>query len=507
LGIFRPLDPRRIIVKQIYIAATALTLAVLSLASSASATTFTWNNANLSGTWATGSNWVGGMAPSINTVNSDIVYIDGETGTNVTTNLGGNVYFMDQLNVSAVDVVEGSGLLRMNGPTNKNFINAGTIRATTGNLTLEQAAGVSVNTGTISASGSRTIALGAASIINTGGNIQVTSGATLHFRGQSIITGGNVSIDGTSQFISGDVQDKFTFNGVNFDNAGTLTWLQQATAGNRTKWLEFGTTTDVTNTGSINITQNADAMASPTRTIDIRVTGNATFDNQGTLSVTTNNGAATGTHTSAFTLSSSAASGFTNTGTVTIAHAAGAALANTAQFVSGGNIANAGTFNLSGTSASIELGSNNFNQSAGRLFLDNDAFINAALVNIAGGELAGSGTLNSNVNIDDTLNMRIGTTNDLLVVSGNIVLNSATSILDLDEIGSFTGPVDLVQFSGTLTGTFSSVLGLPDFYQVQYGQNAISLVEYVPAPEPSSLCLLGLGFVVLLKRSKTRKRA
>ena len=483
---------------------------VVVLTQASSAATIQWNNASLTGNWTVGSNWVGGIAPqTLNAASTDDVVVDGEGSVPVVATVNGT-FFVNTLVVSPGDTGNGSGGIRFTGSTN-TWNNAGTISGT-GSLDLQTAASVTnTNTGTIQANGGSLQFGGAnnSTINNTGGLIQAINGGQLQLRTRfTTISGGQLNIGPGSSMVGNDVQSVFTFQNTTSTNSGTITWDQITTGGDRLKTLTFNGAGSLVNNpgGIIHIRQYADVNA-VSRNLEIQIDGTTSFTNNGVVNIITD-GPATfaGTgETAILRIGSAAAAGFANNGTINITHGATTNPGHVARLIANGSISNAGIINVNGVSASIQLGANNFTQTAGRLFLDGDAQVNAALVNIAGGELGGTGVIGGNLSLADTLVMRIGTTNDLLMVNGNVVLNAATSVLDLDQVGVFTGPIDLVQFSGSLSGTFASVLGLPSGYIVEYGDNAISLVEFTPAPEPSSLGLLGLGGALFLTRARRRK--
>jgi len=98
---------------------------------------------------------------------------------------------------------------------------------------------------------------------------------------------------------------------------------------------------------------------------------------------------------------------------------------------------------------------------------------------ISPGSSAGTLTVTNDVTITgDYLAEIDGTNSDLLDVSGNLDISSAT--LDIDVLaGGATEQVYLIASYGSLTGTFSSVQNLPAGFQLDYafGGNNIAIIE------------------------------
>ena len=124
---------------------------------------------------------------------------------------------------------------------------------------------------------------------------------------------------------------------------------------------------------------------------------------------------------------------------------------------------------------------------------------------LAPGASVGTLTVNGAVLLNGTLaNEFSGSTTDLLAVNGNLTLG-ATSILDL--LGVKTGSsYTIASYTGTLAGTFGTINGLGD-YVIDYGTglNSQITLQAIPAPEPSSIFLLGLGAVGVLRRVRRRR--
>jgi hypothetical protein len=100
---------------------------------------------------------------------------------------------------------------------------------------------------------------------------------------------------------------------------------------------------------------------------------------------------------------------------------------------------------------------------------------------------------------------------DLLNLTGTAdLMLTGTSVLALASGNTYDGvtPLTLVQLaSGTITGTFGSVLNLPTGYSLQYNANSIVLNQ---VPEPASLVLGGLaagvgGWVIRRRRRNNHR--
>lgn len=210
---------------------------------------------------------------------------------------------------------------------------------------------------------------------------------------------------------------------------------------------------------------------------------------------------------------------------------------------------NSGTINVNDT---FVISGNSFTQTAGTFKLTSGtASFSTPTVSFIGGTIqGGAGTLATNVNATSGgtgLTLSPGQSTGLLDINGNVLLNANDSlaieiggttqaalvngydwadILGTTGLGNSSLVVTLVNgftptpantftiltATGGLTGTFGNVLsgkitGSGYTFDVSYTGNSVILSnaqEILPAPEPSSLCLLGLGALVVVGRRRRK---
>jgi autotransporter-associated beta strand protein len=120
---------------------------------------------------------------------------------------------------------------------------------------------------------------------------------------------------------------------------------------------------------------------------------------------------------------------------------------------------------------------------------------------------AGAPTL-GNAHYADEIDGSGTNASDDLVVKGNLDLSSPYDELDISMLGGSTptGTYTIASYTGTLTGTFTTVVGLPVGYQVDYSTPGVVLLDAVP--EPTSLGLLSLAAMGLMcRRSRRQQRS
>lgn len=167
------------------------------------------------------------------------------------------------------------------------------------------------------------------------------------------------------------------------------------------------------------------------------------------------------------------------------------------------SVASGATFDVAGVTGGFALASSQTLTGAGTV---------AGATEIASGATlapgtAGIGTLTftDNLSILGTLAIELsGTTSDLLDVSGRALTLGVGSTLDLTSLTALSGTGHVLASYGTLSGTFSTINGLPQYYWVDYnylGGNQIAVV----VPEPSALALAGIGLAALGRRWRRRR--
>ena len=443
--------------------------------------------------------------------NAGTLTFTGGDNKNAITNNGNFEYQGMGSNTGAIT---GSGNLTITIAENGGFTNSAAIEQN--NVTFN-GAGTVINTASVSAATNGTITIGTditvdnnekgtlsgnianAGTINTGtvsgtiANTGTISNATLSGKldNDGTISGGSVTAaegsvnDGTiSAAVTADgkftnnnkIEDSVTANGGTFTNAGEIN------TGDNGK-VEIATVAEFANNGTItgNVTNggkltnnsgatisgeviNSNIFANTGEVLDVTNNAGSTFTNSGTAGNVTNAGTFENTGTAGNVTN---AGTFTNTGTIASLDNEKGATATTALSGIDGDIANAGTLNLTETSLELDktisgVGTTNLAQNS-TLTFGNNAKVEGTLnlnnttinmqekqspyefdtVNI--GSLAGTGSLNIDISLDkgenaagksDVINLTSGAGN-----SGSLTLTSVnvTEDGDADYVSYLTG--------------------------------------------------------------------
>jgi hypothetical protein len=211
---------------------------------------------------------------------------------------------------------------------------------------------------------------------------------------------------------------------------------------------------------------------------------------------------------------------------------------NSGTIINSGTITNDGIFSNSGAvliaNSGLVTTSTNYTQTSGSTIVDGKLTATGnALVNIQGGTLGGTGTINGNVLMAGTMRPgdapgtltifgnyeQTGTgifkelmspyAQAFLDVSGNVVLDPG-ALLEITLLRGFNplgDTISIMDFS-TLSGQFangSSFLDDGFLWDITYRQHEIDVTAVEAVPEPSSMLLLSLGLIALGTIAKRKK--
>jgi hypothetical protein len=491
----------------------------------------TWTNST--GNWSNPANW---------STNPKVP--NNGTGTTYSVTINAPTFFvdMDVLNVTIDNVTVGDGsffsvrpgdslslvsgtssnsgsfgnqgtLLNLGAFTNQSgavfsnessFTNSGTFTNDVGGIITTLPGATITNTGTLVNFGEYS----ESSILNNSGTLTNMAGASLQIAsdGGVIINTGTISNYGSL----GDANGMANGSGAFFKNYGSFGMDTASVLANS------GT---VLNAAGATFDQNVDFS---------EVINNGTFTNKGTFNNTTSLLTNTGTFTNNGTLTN-------DYGNETFPTLFGT-IDNSGTFRNNGTIINAGTINNTGvfrnsgvlniTSTGLFTTSTNYTQTAGSTQVDGTfTATGGAIMNIKGGVLSGTGTINGNVLMGGTMmpgdapgtltifgdyeQTSKGTFDELLSssshsfldVNGKAVLDHG-SVLEISLLNGFnpiTQTFEIMDYS-SLTGTFANGSSFWDdgfLWDVSYGPNQIDITA-VQAPEPGTFDLLKVGLIGLV---------
>lgn len=154
--------------------------------------------------------------------------------------------------------------------------------------------------------------------------------------------------------------------------------------------------------------------------------------------------------------------------------------------------------------------------------LGGTGFITASLVTVNFGATitgAGNGTVATNGAVGTltlsttTLNLGgiflvdiSGATADRLTLTGNLNLSAEGDTISFNSLATPTAAsYTLISYTGTLSGTFDTVSGLPSGYMLEYNLGEIDLVAAIPEPNTWIGAALALGAIGFTQRNRLRR--
>ena len=548
---------------------------------SLSAPSTTWQNGGNS-FWNIDGNWTSGTP----TASTNACILNGTSTVELNTN--GNANGLQLATGNTLNLDSGASL---NLGTGKSLI-FGILFNTGGTVTNS---GKLTNNGLISNSGtfSGPVVSEATFINNSGahltnnGSIGVISGALDNNSGAHFTNNGSIAVGAPDSFAT-------LYNGGTFLNNSNM-FLTESTLENGGKFVNSGTivqdSLSFTNGGRFN---NAGTITLFSGIDPISVINSGTFNNSGTMNVSftvlfgnsfSNNGklnnsgtmtvesteagffgeqpatmsnSATINNTGTFNITTSSGGSFSNSGTINntgvlnIAQSppnfgennSGGSFDNTGTLRNSGTISNSGVFTNSGAvliNGGLFTTSTNYTQTAGRTIVDGTlTATGGAIVDIEGGKLGGTGTINGDIlmkgmmspgsggipgtftvngNYQQTSSgvfdeiIKSSSSNGLLDVTGILALDPG-SLLEITLQGGFdpVGDSFAILDYGSLSGEFfngTSFVADGFKWTLTYGANDAVLTavsaDPVNTPEPGSVSLIVIGFVVLLGSATQRR--
>jgi fibronectin-binding autotransporter adhesin len=339
---------------------------------------------------------------------------------------------------------------------------------------------------------------------NNSGTLINNSGASLDFEDAGLGNTGRLNNSGTISVIDGGLG-----NGGTLNNTGTMSFSSPMSDGG-----SLSNSGILNNKGTINAIDNSQCDGSV-----CFISNSGTINNRGTINLANR--------------SEFGSPYFTNSGTLSNSGALN---------LNGTSIDNSGIFRNSGAvtidSSSLFTTSTNYTQRAGSTLVDGIlTATGSAIVDIKGGTLGGTGTINGDVLMKGimlpgasgvpgtfTINgdyeqtstgvfdelISGSSSNGLLDVTGVLALDPG-SLLEVTLQGGFNplGDSFTILNYGSLVGEFSN--GSEFFadgfeWTLSYGSNDAVLTA-VSTPEPGSMSLIAIGFVALLGFAAKRRAA
>ena len=509
---------------------------------------FYGTSASAGGTGTTNSN--GGV--SVEAVNAGNINVGSSTVSNVDANFVRPNFF----NTGTITVYGGSSLFLGQDPTTANSLvtywnNTGTI--TTANaLGGDSAVGANVTLAGTWAN-SHMIEIGASDVLNLGGTwsntgtIQAAAGATLNLNGTFHAADVGLASSGTNGVFNPNGAT-VNLQGALINTGNNLTFGQGSGVWNgRGGFIDGGTLTVENQPDGTPYLNGGFSLNSVTLGSDLTVAGELSI---GSSSYGSDQGLNTNGHTiwldsGGIMFDGYALSGYAFSGTINIygqaasLEASGASPVDLASSAvinvlapnggSGNTVdgfsTNFGTINIGFPTVSDAISFLSLGRNEGSITVYSGDRVDLGLTANSAGYEVNNGILRALVGgiisitpaytpptiaelaSKSMLDIQLGSngTSGLLTVDGSLQLDSG-SALSLSQLAgsTFTTPYDIINYTGTLTGTFSDVTpGYVLDYSSHPGEILVTAV-----PEPTALGLFALGFAGLaLKRRKYGKRA
>ena len=362
------------------------------------------------------------------------------------------------------------------------------------------------STGIIESDGSNAeLLLSGGTSITNNNTVRAVNGGAIPLVGFTL-SGGDVEIDSSSSMIGVDPQANNEFENAVVSNSGTMRLEQPGAGGGgstgRDNRLLLTGSTALTNESGATFTvlNNSTGTEAEDDDATVLVENTASFTNKGALTVRSAGTGASPANAQLKVTSTDAS--FTNEGTLHIEDDSTVA-GNEAIVSAVSEVTNSGDVTITGDEASLVITGADYVQSGSTTTLAANASLAADNVNINGGEIGGTGTVDANVNLADgaAALMQIDGTGsgqfDQLTITGDMAYDGTLKAAFSGDLGGgFT--LDLFDVTGAPTGDFDTLLDPNGFYSSSDLSFDASAGTLTVVPEPASAALLALAGLLLL---------